>query len=80
VLVGQLVDADLGGEGLAELLVPLVVLGHEALVVDVDLAADGGDGHVYFSWFSVVPVTGSCRPSTCGSGVGMGRPGSSTFQ
>ena len=36
VRVGQL-DADLGGELVGQVLVPLVVLGEEALVVDVDV-------------------------------------------
>ena len=50
--VGE-VDADLRGEDLGQVLVPLVVLGEEALVVDVDLVAvQGGDGHGLLTSFA----------------------------
>src|SRR5660398_182630 len=64
VLVAHL-DADLGSERLAEFLGPLVVLGHEPLVVDVDLVAvDRGGGHLRPPASLVRLRVGSFRPST----------------
>src|SRR6266511_388982 len=63
VRVGQ-VDADLRGELLGEDVVPLVVDGQKAFVVDVDLApGDAGDRH----GFTPRCV---CRPSTCAPAAG----------
>ena len=75
VLVGEL-QADLGGEGVGEGLVPLAVLGHEALVVDGDAAAvERGHGH------GCASLCGCSLPAMdMADGNGIGRPGSSRFQ